>query len=278
VATVHQRGQPSAQTTRIGDVDIHYVDAGEGFPVLLIHGLAGDHSAWDVQIGKLAQRYRVIAPDNRGAGMSTRWEQPITVAQFGRDLLDLLQRLGIERCHVVGRSLGGMVGQEMALQDLGRVHTLVTMASAAKIDAMARRCAENMLEALLWRNSWEDHARHSIQYFVSDRFLNEQPERVAAIQKFIGSSDRAVASYAGTSLASREHDVLDRLSQIRCPTYVMAGGREPLCGPVATGWMLDRLPNARFELFENSSHFFFIEEAARFNERLEGWLAEHTPS
>src|SRR3712207_695769 len=103
-------------TIDAGRFTLHYVEEGSGPPVILIHGLAGDHTAWRPQIEALRAEYRVIAFDNPGAGLSSKVEQPTSMREIAEAVLQLMQKLGIERAHIVGRSMGGAIGQEMALQ------------------------------------------------------------------------------------------------------------------------------------------------------------------
>lgn len=136
---------------QVGRYTLRYVDEGRGTPVVLIHGLAGDYSAWLAQIEVLRQHYRVIAFDNRGAGQSTQIDEPITTTDLAHDTLGLMDHLQIDAAHVVGRSMGGAVAQQMALLAPQRVKSLVLCASFAKLDPLGRRVLLNMRDALEWR-------------------------------------------------------------------------------------------------------------------------------
>ncbi|PWU24208.1 MAG: alpha/beta hydrolase [Candidatus Rokuibacteriota bacterium] len=264
-------------TARIGDNELNYVEQGEGFAVVLIHGLAGDLTAWTPQLPQLAERYRAIAFDNRGAGLSTQRDEAVSTEDLARDTLGLMDALGVERAHVVGRSMGGAIAQHMALLAPARVHSLVLLASFARLDPVGRRVLANMREVLEWTGSWEAHARHSVQNFVSTRFFNEQAEAVARIEALIGGETRLPACYVRQNHACLEHDTLDRLDQIHCPTLICGGGRDLICSPTATQW-LGAIPDSETVLFEDSSHFFLLEEPERFLATLEGWLARNTPA
>ena len=95
----------------VGQYTFRYIDEGSGPAVVLIHGLAGDFSAWLAQIEVLRHAYRVIAFDNRGAGQSTQVDEPVSTADLARDTLGLMDYLQIAKAHVVGRSMGGAVAQ-----------------------------------------------------------------------------------------------------------------------------------------------------------------------
>jgi len=264
--------------THVGRYELNYVRRGSGFPLLLIHGLAGDHTAWTPQIDLFSRSHQVVAFDNRGAGRSTQVDEAVSTADLARDTLALMDSLVIERAHVVGRSMGGAIAQHMALLAPDRVHTLVMCASFAKLDALGRRVLTNMREVLEWRGSWADHARHSVPNFVSPAFYNENPETVAQIEQLIGGETRLQACYMAQNHACLEHDTLDRLGEIRCPTLILAGGVDPICSLTATRWLQERIPHAETVVFERSSHFFLIEEPDRSTAVLAEWLRRHTPA
>lgn len=256
----------------IGRYSLRYLDVGSGPAVVLIHGLAGDHSAWIAQIELMRRHYRVIAFDNRGAGASTQVDEPVSTLDLADDTLGLMDCLGVAQAHVVGRSMGGAVAQHMALRAPGRVLSLALCASFARLDPLGRRVLLNMREALEWRGSWADHARHSVQNFVSAEFFNEQPERVAAIERLIGGETRLPACYSRQNDACLQHDTLSELGNIAQRTLVMGGDSDPICSLTATRALVAGLPNVRAEIFTGASHFFLIEQAAKFNQLLVEWL------
>ena len=259
----------------LDSITLRYLDVGQGTPVVLIHGLAGDYSAWLAQIEALQNDYRVIAFDNRGAGRSTQVDEPVSTADLADDTLALMDHLGIERAHVVGRSMGGAVAQHMALKAPLRILSLVLCASFARLDPLGRRVLSNMREALEWRMSWADHARHSVQNFVSAGFFNSYPERVAKIEQLIGGETRLSACYSRQNEACQDHDTVPELKRITQPVLVMAGDSDPICSLTATAMLSDGLPNARTEIFEHASHFFLMEQPEKFMGLLAGWLREH---
>ena len=256
----------------IGRYQLHYLDVGSGPAVVLIHGLAGDHQAWRAQIELLRPHFRVIAFDNRGAGRSTQVDEPISTQDLAADTLGLMDRLGVSQAHVVGRSMGGAVAQHMALLAPQRITSLVLCASFARLDPLGRRVLSNMREALEWRMSWADHARHSVQNFVSAAFFNEQPEQVAAIERLIGGETRLPACYVRQNEACQAHDTLPDLGRIPHKALVMGGDSDPICSLTTTRALAGGLPNARAEVFVGASHFFLIEQPQKFNRLLLDWL------
>src|SRR5437899_5420764 len=100
---------------------MYYLEAGSGELLLLSMGFGGDHTAWAFQIGALSARYRVIAFDNRGVGRTDAPDHPYTTGMMARDSLGLMDALGIDRVHVIGVSMGGMIAHEPALAHPERV-------------------------------------------------------------------------------------------------------------------------------------------------------------
>jgi 3-oxoadipate enol-lactonase len=264
-------------TAKVGRYEINYVSEGDGFPVVMIHGLAGDHTAWLPQIAALRDRYRLIAFDNRGAGKSTQIDEPVSTADLADDTIALMEGLGIANAHIIGRSMGGAIAQHMALKRPDLIRSLVMCASFAKLDPLGFRVLTNMREVLEWRNNWRDHALHSIAYFVGYDFYNSQPEQIERIVNLIGGETRLPACYVRQNHACLEHDTLDRLKDIAAPTLIMGGGSDPICSPTCTGWMSERIPNSETVLFEGCNHFFLMEQPQKFIKTLGDWLDRHTP-
>ena len=262
----------------VGRYTLRCTDVGAGDAVVLIHGLAGDYSAWLTQIDLLCHNYRVIAFDNRGAGRSSQVDEPVSTQDLALDTLTLMDQLGVAQAHIVGRSMGGAVAQHMALLAPERVRSMVLCASFAKLDPLGQRVLLNMREALEWRGSWSDHARHSVQNFVSAAFFNERPQQVAAIEALIGEETRLQACYSRQNEACQVHDTLADLRRIKQDVLVMGGDADPICSPTATRWLSEGLPNATLEMFSEASHFFLMEQPEKFNRLLLDWLgSQHTP-
>ena len=265
---------PVVKTSRF---EINYVEEGEGFPVILIHGLAGDHSAWKPQIEALKNDYRVIAFDNPGSGDSSLVEEPTSTSYLADAAIELMDKLDVERAHIIGRSMGGSIAQHMALKEPGRLQSIAMAASFGKLDPIGIQTIKNMQELLRWRKSWAEWAPHALLLFVSPAFYNENPTIIKNITELISDEGRDMNSYDYLATAVLEHDILDQLGSITTPALVMAGRYDPICSMTSQNWMLEALPNAGMEVFENSSHFFLMEEASRALEVIKNWLAKNSP-
>ena len=258
-----------------GRYDINYIEEGKGFPVLLIHGLAGDHTAWMPQLAAWKDKYRVIAFDNPGSGDSSLVSDPVGTADLADATLGLMDKLGIEKAHVVGRSMGGAVAQHMALKAPERLQSMALAASFARLDPLGSQVIANLQQLLTWRKSWAEWAPHAVYLFVAPGFYNANAELMAKITALVSGEDRDMVSYDNLATACIEHDVLDRLSEVKTPTLVMGGRFDPICSMTAQNWMMDQLPNAELEVFENSSHFFLMEEAEKSMKTIEAWFEKN---
>ena len=260
-----------------GRFDINYIEDGDGYPVVLIHGLAGDHTAWLPQVDALRGDYRVVAFDNPGSGDSSTVDDPASTADLADATLGLMDQLGIERAHVIGRSMGGAIAQHMALKAPDRLQSIAMAASFARLDSIGAQVITNLQLLLRWRPNWAEWAPHAVFLFVSPAFFNENPELIARITELVGDEGRDLTSYDHLATACLEHDALDRLGEIDTPALVMAGRLDPICSMTSQNWMMEALPNAELEVFEKSSHFFLMEEAGKALTTLKDWLAKNTP-
>ena len=112
-------------TAKIGDIQIYYEDYGQGPPLIMILGLGQDIATWNFQISELSKHLRLIVFDNRDSGKSSRSSQNYITQIMAQDILGLMDHLGINRTHLLGTSLGGMIAQQVALMAPERVNSLI---------------------------------------------------------------------------------------------------------------------------------------------------------
>lgn len=252
--------------------DFHHIDVGTGDTIVLLHGLAGDHRAWTPQIEPLKQKYRVVALDNPGSGKSSRVTAPTTLAEIGTAILDFLSACGVSQFHLVGRSMGGGIAQEMALAAPDRVKSLALAGSFAKLDRLGIRLIENMRDFIKSDPNWTRWTRQFSFAFVStDYFLADEP-RMTRLEGIIADETRDVPSYVNLANACLAYQSIGRLRNLKCPLLVLAGRKDPICSPMTTQWILDENPSAKVVYFENSSHFFLMEEVEKVNAVLLNWF------
>jgi pimeloyl-ACP methyl ester carboxylesterase len=251
---------------RVGDIQMHYVEAGAGEPVVLVMGLGGDHLAWGFQIPVLAASYRVIAFDNRGAGQTDQPDAPYTIRGMARDTVGLLDGLGIERAHVVGVSMGGMIAQEMALNHPERVRSLQIHCSLARPDAYMRALVE------AWRVVRTELSREAslralaLWFFAADTWAARPDFVEMTIQMSLTNPyPQSLTGFLRQTDAILGHDTLDRLETIRCPTLVSVGVEDILVPPRFAREIAARIRGAELVTIPDAGHLYFMEAADAFN-------------
>lgn len=202
-------------------------------PVLLISGLGGMGRSWGPQIERFAGKYRLILPDQRGTGRSTRAQEGYTTGQLAADLASLVGHVGLGPVHVVGSSTGGAIAQYMALNHPEVVRSLTLSSTFARFDAFTHRefAVRRQIAA-----TWDRPAMFSAYalFLFSPRYTREHPERVAEwIEKAANSpaqpQDREIALKRIDMIAA--HDALAQLGRIDKPTLVLCGDHN-LCTPL----------------------------------------------
>lgn len=264
---------------RVGDVGLHYVEAGHGEPLLLIMGFGGDHLAWGMQVPVLAERYRVIAFDNRGAGQSDAPDCAYTTGMMADDAAGLLRALGVERTHVIGLSMGGMIAQELALNYPERVRTLQLHATYARPDAYLRALVESwrIVRSALGR---EEALRTMAPWLFTPAAYNERPEFVETVLQtaLANPHPQNLTGFLRQSEAVATHDTLDRLHAIRCPTLVSVAEHDTLVPPRFSRELASRIPDAELTIIPHGGHVTLWEHPDTFNDVCLTFLAKHTHS
>jgi 3-oxoadipate enol-lactonase len=238
----------------------HRVHGPEGAPALVLASSLGTtQELWDRQLPAFAERFRVVTFDHPGHGSSPLPERPWTVESFARDVLGLLDELGLERVSLCGVSLGGMVGMALALEAPERVDRLVLSCTSAYLgppDAWFERAnvvrAEGMeavVDAVVGRWFTPDLARDDTATVTHFRAL------LAATPP---------EGYARGCEAVGVWDARDRIAAIAAPTLVVAGADDPAT-PVEHGQLIaEQIPGARLLVLEHAAHLANIERHEAF--------------
>jgi 3-oxoadipate enol-lactonase len=254
---------------------LHWERTGAGPPVLLIMGLGLSGGAWWRSVPVLARRLQVLTFDNRGVGRSRSVQLAYTTDAMADDAVSVLDAAGVERAHVYGISLGGMVAQQLALRHPDRVRSLVLGATHPGGPHMRRPDPQVM--AFLWERLLlpsEDAAWRSVPFNYSERCRAEHPERIAedVAQRLAHPFSEPV--YRAQLLAAALHDCHDRLNRIQVPTLVVHGERDRMI-PVENGRMLaERIPGARLLELPDTGHLYPT-EAPGVDEEIAAFLADN---
>ena len=238
---------------------------GAGAPVLLIHGLGYARWGWEPVLPGLAARFEVVLLDNRGIGESDAPPGPYTVAEMAADAVQVLDEAGIERAHVVGTSLGGMIAQELALTHPGRVDRLVlacTTPGGPKAHPMPQVTVALLAEAASLEPAVA--LRRFVENALAPATVRERPEVVERILAHRLATPQAPAAWAAQATAGATVDAYDRLGTLLAPTLVQHGGEDVVVHPANADLLVSLIPDARLERYPGTGHLFFWEEPARF--------------
>ncbi|MGE0315253.1 MAG: alpha/beta fold hydrolase [Lautropia sp.] len=236
--------------------------------VLLLHAAMGSSVRWFSWMPALAPRYRVVRMDLRGHGESELPApgQPFSLAHLVGDVVELLDRLGIESAHVVGNSAGGYVSQRLAIEQPQRVKTLALYGSTPGLKhshapTWIPRIGEIGLERFLADT-------------IDERF--DSSADPALVQWFIrqaGSNDPAFIARFVLHMCT--HDFMDELSAIRCPTMIVAAGRERIGHADAYEEMRKRIAGSEKILIDTDAHNICDGYPGRCTAELLAFLARH---
>jgi 3-oxoadipate enol-lactonase len=237
---------------------------GAGAPVVLVHGLGYARWGWEPVADLLAERFEIVLLDNRGIGQSEAPPGPYTVAEMAGDVLAVMDEAGLERAHVVGTSLGGMIAQELALSAPEHVEKLVlvcTTPGGPNAAPMPERTVRLIAEAptleplvalrrLVENALAPDPSAELVQHILSHRIATAQPH----------------AAWAAQAAAGASFDAWDRLGEIAAPTLIIHGTEDVVVDPANADLLAGLVPHARLERFEGCGHLVFWEEPERFSE------------
>lgn len=270
---------------KVGSVDLYYEEHGTGDPLLLIMGLAADSQAWMFQIPDFAKQYRVIAFDNRGVGRSSKPAGPYTIHEMADDTVGLLDALKIEKAHVVGVSMGGMIAQELVLRNPERVRALVLACTYPEPDADIERTRTFTVEQFGGSVDASGGIHVDLKALNPMMFLQQllpnvfnqsfiEKELPKLMQVFSGALQYGFSMEAilGQVGAVMTHKATDRLHRIESPTLVITGDADRLVPPASSDILAREIPNAKLVKIPGGSHGFNFETPQLFNDAVLDFL------
>jgi pimeloyl-ACP methyl ester carboxylesterase len=272
---VYTVGMPLAD---VGGHKIYYESHGQGLglPLVLIMGLGGSCKGWlPLQVPEFSRHQRTLVFDNRGVGESEDPGGPFSTEDLADDTAGLLDTLGIERAHVLGAFLGGMVAQQLALRHPQRVGRLVLVATYARPDTKRRLLLEQWKGMVEHGMPLEVHVNERVLWGLQDETL-EQTDALGALRTFFERDGAPLADdvFVRQIDACLGHDVHDELRRIGAPTLVMCGRQDQLTPPRLHRQIADEIPHARLVTLTYGAHLIAAEAAPRFNEVVSEFLGE----
>ena len=251
---------------KINGITINYTVEGRGEPLIMIIGLGSDQSNWRLQIGAFKKYYRTITFDNRGAGKSDRPAGPYTIKMMADDTIGLMDSLGIEKAHIIGVSMGGMIAQVLAINHPERVDKLVLGCTFARGDGTSGFSSE--ISEALEAYDRSPHDKASIQRLACvfiDLTFNKGRFRILAIPMKTAIRLSSLNGFVEQLEAMLVYDEAERLGIIKAPTLVITGTEDRVIKPISSEVIANLVPKAKLVKVEGGSHGFSGEMSSEFN-------------
>lgn len=251
----------------------------EGLPLVFLHGIGGDAEQWRPQLDSFSGQYRTIAWDMPGYGDSAPLDE-MSFPALAEAVSALLDRLSIERAHLVGHSLGGMIAQRFANSYPERLRSLTLVAATA---AFGRQPGGEPDET--WRESFVEQRLGPLDRGASmvelapkliQGLVGDEPDPKGLEQAILSMAAVPEAGYRAAIQCLSGFDQEDELAGIEVPTLILAGEKDPIAPPRVMQRMADMIPHARFEMLPGSGHLLNLERPEAFNRTLFDFLHSQT--
>lgn len=246
----------------------HVVEGPEDAPVVLLAGSLGSTlEMWDPQVPALTEHFRVVRYDHRGHGKSPVVPGPFDLADLGGDALELLDRLGVERAHLVGLSLGGMVSMWMAAHAPERVDRVGLLCTSAQLGP-----ASNWTDraALVRAGGTAAVAEAVLDRWFTAPFAAREPALIGRMRAMV--ADTPAEGYAAACEVIGRMDLTGDLASITAPVLAIAGADDPATPPVHLEAIVAGVPDGRLAVLDRAAHLASTEQAAAVNQLLVGHL------
>jgi 3-oxoadipate enol-lactonase len=257
-------------TTEANGVQLRYeIDGPSDAPVLaLSNSLGTDVSMWAPQLPAFAKRFRVVRYDSRGHGASGITPGPYTIEQLARDALALLDRLGIERVHFCGLSMGGMVGMWLGVSAPQRINKLVLCNTAARIGPpeLWNTRIENVR-----KGGMEAIANAVLERWFTAAFRARGASTIEPVRRTLVATPPD--GYIACCAAVRDMDQREAIARVRAPTLVIAGAHDAATPPEDGRFLAEKIPGAKYVELE-AAHLSNLEVADEFSDAVLRFLGE----
>lgn len=247
--------------------------AGDGPPVVLVHGMGLNLSMWDGQMPPLTARFRVVAYDLLGHGRSDARPGPYAMDDFVDQLARLLDALEIDRCALVGFSLGGLIVQAFTLAHLRRVDALAVLNTGHGRSVEERA---GMLERLKIAsdNGHGATVEMALERWFTPGFAARRSDVIEKVRQWMHANDPAVYPEIYRVLVHGDRPLTDTISAIQCPALVLACDGDIGNSPDMARRMVARIANARLVIVPGLKHMGLMEDPAAINDILVPFLSD----
>ena len=260
-------------------IKICYSDHGDGFPIILIHGIGAKKETWIAQLKALSNKYKVIAIDVRGTGKSDRPNILYTMEILADDIKGLMDHLKIEKAHIAGRSMGGMIAQHFALKYSKQVEKLILITTSPGfpdeegVEMMIKGRIEEIKDI---RTNPEQSFWRKARMLFHQKFRKEMEANPK--KKFFGiwsvddlikedSIDPPTAQdLINQGHAIKKHNTSERLIEIKNNTLLLAASHDRLTSKSGMEDMSRKIPKSTLKVIDRAGHYNHLSNAPEFNQ------------
>ena len=262
---------------KVNDITMNYEQQGSGEPLVLIPYLAADNACYAFQVADYAKHFTCISLDPRGAGETDKPAGTYSTELFADDVAGLMQAIGVERAHVSGVSLGGVIGLWLASKHPQRVKTLSLHSCWPKTDPFLKviaQCWQTMAKGL---DSVQEMIIQGILPFCfTPELYAAKPEFIDQIAAFVRSRPKQpLDAFMRQSNAVIAHDALSQLNRIAAPTQITFGRHDIVTSTRFADPLKNGIKGSELTVFETCAHAAIYEDVAGFNERTLAFLMRH---
>ena len=248
-------------------INIDFSDEGEGLPIIFIHAFPLNQTMWADQVAALGSRFRVITADLRGFGKSDAPAGPYTMDQMASDVRAVMQALSIESAVIAGCSMGGYAAFAFYRNYPQAARALVLIDTRAGLDTEEARERREKSAEKAEREGARAIADDMAPLLLGSTTERDRPEIVQRVRAIIeANSPRGIAA-AQRGMAARL-DSVSLLSEITCPTLVVAGSEDKLAGRAEAEAIAGKIPGSTLRVIESAGHLPNIERPDEFNKAL----------
>ena len=258
-----------------GDVNLYYEVHGNGYPLLLIAGLASDSQSWQSIIGELSRHYRVIVLDNRGVGRTSPNDVDISIPLMADDCIALINHLELTSVSILGHSMGGFVAMDCAVRYPDYVDNLILSSTSA---FNSQRNNALLSDWVLYLESGMDLRlwfRNIFYWIFSKDFFKNEAVLDESIRLAIEyPHPQSKVSFRKQVQAISEFNFLQDLPTITSKTLVVCGKEDILFPPEESLVLSEKIPDSRYSLIEKAAHSIHIEYPQAFIKTIFDFLSE----
>ncbi|MBD3227633.1 MAG: alpha/beta fold hydrolase [Candidatus Lokiarchaeota archaeon] len=254
---------------KVNNIELYYEQYGEGDPLIMIMGLSANLDWWSPAfLDPIKKKYKIILFDNRDAGRSENVEKDYEIKDMATDIVELMEKLNIEKADILGISMGGMIAQELVLNYPDRVNKLIlasTNCGTPKSILPSKKVMAELTKDRRGRGE-EEIIEDFINLLYTDQFIGENPEFIKNVKIKMLKAPIKADAYKRQIKALLKFNTGRRLKDIKTPTLVIHGKKDILLPPKNSEIIANLLPNAELQYFENSGHALFSHEPEKSSE------------